>query len=76
MNAKRCVVVPASNAGSRRSVAYVPAQFRMEFGSNRGDDACGIVLGETTNKKHLISQREAGRDVFWEYGTSSRPRQR
>lgn len=57
-------------------MAYVPAQFRMEFGSNRGDDACGIVLGETTNKKHLISQREAGRDVFWEYGTSSRPRQR
>jgi hypothetical protein len=30
----------------------------MEFGSNRSDGACGIVVGETTNKKHLISQRE------------------
>jgi hypothetical protein len=48
---------PICLAGSPSSASYTPAQFRMEFTSNRSDDACGIILGKATDKKHLISQR-------------------
>jgi hypothetical protein len=48
----------------------------MEFGSNRSDDVCGVVLGETADEKHLISQRQAGRDVLWKYGAGSSPYKR
>ncbi len=47
----------------------------MEFGSNRSDD-CGVVLGETADEKHLISQRQAGCDVLWKYGAGSSPYKR
>jgi hypothetical protein len=57
--------------GCPGSASYAPAQFRMEFSSNRSDDVCGIILGEATDKKHLISQCQAGRDVLCKHGTGS-----
>src|SRR5260370_16903456 len=58
------------------SDSYAPAQFRIEFGSNRSDDVCGIILGETADEKHLIGQRQAGREVLWEHSAGSRPCER
>jgi hypothetical protein len=58
------------------SASYAPAQFGIEFGSNRSDDICGVVLGEATDEKYLISQRQAGRDVLWKYGAGSSPYKR
>src|SRR6266446_9741373 len=55
------------------SDSYAPAEFRIEFGSNRSDDVCGIILGETADEKHLIGQRQAGREVLWEHSAGSRP---
>jgi len=41
------------------SASYAFAQFRMEFSSNRSDDVWGIILGEATDKKHLITMRSS-----------------
>jgi hypothetical protein len=37
------------------SASHAPAQFGIEFGSNRSDDICGVVLGEAADEEHLIS---------------------
>jgi hypothetical protein len=58
------------------SASYAPAQFRMEFGSNRSDDVCGIILREAADKKHLISQRQTGRDVLGKHRAGSGPCER
>ena len=62
--------------GSRGSATDVATQFRMKFSSSCSDDACGIILGETANKEHLVGQCEAGRDVLWKHDAGARPRQR
>ncbi len=56
--------------------SYAPAQFWIEFGSNRSDNVCGIVLREAADEKHLISQREASRHVFRKHSAGSRSRER
>lgn len=58
------------------SASHAPAQFRMEFGANRSDDVCSIILGEAADEKHLISQRQACCDVLWKHRAGSRPRKR
>src|SRR3982074_478496 len=60
-------------SGWASSASHESAQFRGEFGSNRSDDVCGTILGEAADQKHLISQRQAGRNVLRKYGTRSRP---
>ncbi len=55
------------------SASHAPVQFRMEFGANRSDDVCGIILGEAADEKHLISQRQARCDVLWKHCAGSRP---
>jgi hypothetical protein len=58
------------------STSYAPAQFRIEFSSNRSDDICGRVLGETADEKHLVGQRQACRDILWKYRAGSSPHKR
>src|SRR5258706_12103863 len=55
------------------SASHAPVQFRMEFGANRSDDVCGIILGEAADEKHLISQLQARCDVLWKHCAGSRP---
>jgi hypothetical protein len=77
--AYRCAkiqIAPSVRDRIPSSASYAPAQFRMEFSSNRSDDVCGIILGVATDKKHLISQRQARRDVLGKYRAGSGPCER
>jgi hypothetical protein len=66
-------IAPSARDRIPRSASHAPAQFRMEFGANRRDDVCGIILGEAADEKHLISQRQARCDVLWKHRAGSRP---
>ena len=71
-----CLVDVQRQGQDTSSASHAPAQFRMEFGANRSDDVCSIILGEAADEKHLISQRQACCDVLWKHRVGSRPRKR
>src|SRR5258707_14637686 len=52
-------------------------QLGIELGAERGDDLSRLLLGEPTEQKRLIGERETGREIFRENdGRSGRDKRR